>query len=151
MKLRKASLHDIPRLVEIEATSFSSKHCFTYQASHFRYIIQHANADLLVVGTAKDICGYALMLYRKGSKYGRLYSIAVAAGHRKKGLGRKLFNAAERAAYLRRCHTLHLEVRADNKRNQRIYRRWGCRKTAVYPQHFPDKVDAIRMDKCLEM
>lgn len=151
MIIRKARLRDVPRLVEIENNSFTSQHCFLYQASHFRYIIKNANADLLVIGKANtSVYGYALLLYRKKSKRCRLYSIAIDTMHRKKGLGRKLFQGAERAAAERLCDTLHLEVRADNKRNQRIYQKWGCKKTTVYPQHYPDKVDAIRMDKKLE-
>lgn len=149
MMIRNARLSDIPRLVEIEQNSFSSRTVFMYEAGHFRHIIKRANADLLVIGKPKEIYGYALLLYRKKSKYCRLYSIAIDSAHRKKGLGRKLFKSAENAALARQCQVIHLEVRANARRNQRIYSNWGCEKTNVYPRHYPDNMDAIRMDKCL--
>ncbi|WP_425397025.1 N-acetyltransferase family protein [Aeoliella sp.] len=56
-----------------------------------------------------------------------IHDLSVVAGHRDKGIGRKLLAAVEDYARENDCHALTLEVRADNARGRHLYWSFGFR------------------------
>ena len=137
---------DLDALCEIEARSFAADRLSRRSLKRF---LVGDTAILRVAAAGGDILGYHLVLRRAGSVVARLYSIAVAKAARGHGLGERLLADAERAARRRGAAVLRLEVRADNARAVRLYKRRGYAQFGVYRQYYADKADALRFQKRL--
>ena len=141
---RSAETKDLDQLAQLE------QRCFDYDQltrRNFHWMLTRANADLVVVEENKQIVGYVLTLYHSGTSLARLYSMAVDAGQRGKGLGNRLMEAAERAAQKRKCAYLRLEVRPDNLSAIKLYESRGYRQFDVIQDYYDDHADAKRFEK----
>jgi ribosomal protein S18 acetylase RimI-like enzyme len=86
---------------------------------------------------------------RQGAGVARLYSIAVDPAERRLGLGRRLLDAAEAAAWRAGAKELRLEVRAGNRGALATYLAAGYRPIGRYPGYYEDGADALRFAKPL--
>ncbi|HRQ65609.1 MAG TPA: GNAT family N-acetyltransferase, partial [Xanthomonadaceae bacterium] len=120
--LQPAHPGDLPALLMLEQSSFSGDRL---NARQFRYHMGHKRNRLLVAKINGTVVGAALVFLRKGSDLARLYSIAVDARARGRGLGTALLQAAEQAAFTAGARRLRLEVRSDNSAAIALYARRG--------------------------
>ena len=95
------------------------------------------------------LAGYALTLFRSGSRRARLYSIAVDRAARGTGAGRRLLADAERIAAGRGARVLALEVRVGNRPAIGLYRKAGYREQGRRDGYYEDGATAIRFAKAL--
>lgn len=93
---------------------------------------------------------YALTVFRRGSRVARVYSIAVAADARGRGLASALLADAERIGVARGAERVSLEVRGDNPAAIRLYERRGYVFKGIYPDYYEDGADARRYEKRLD-
>jgi ribosomal protein S18 acetylase RimI-like enzyme len=144
-RLRRARLGDLPDLLALEA------HFPTDRLSRagFRHLLMHGHADVLVYLRAGQVLGNAVVLYRRGSRRARLYSLVTHPAHRGTGIGRLLLAAAERAACRRGCAEIHLEVRSANRTAIRLYRGREYKVTRRIARFYEDGADALRLGKTL--
>jgi [ribosomal protein S18]-alanine N-acetyltransferase len=106
-----------------------------------RYYIV-AEADEVVVGYAG--------LSTAGGDQGDVQTIAVRADRQGEGIGTALLAELITVAESRGCRELFLDVRADNARAQRLYRRTGFTDIGVRRGYYqPSGADAIVM--CLRL
>jgi len=141
-----ATADDLDALVVLEA------HAFTHDRlsrRSFRHLLTRGNAAALIDREAEGLCGYAVVLFRRGSAHARLYSIAVDPEYRGRGKGVALLAAAEQAGRERGCADLRLEVHPENRQARELYARAGYREFGIYPEFYEDGADAIRMEKTL--
>lgn len=90
------------------------------------------------------IVGYAGLAAVAGT--GDVQTIATARDHWGTGLGSALLTALLRAATAAECHEVLLEVRVDNERAQRLYRRFGFEPIGIRRGYYqPGNVDALVM------
>src|SRR5204863_236295 len=92
LKIRRARRADFDALLEIEAEAFRTDRLTRRKLVH---LTTRGNASLLVGETRGRIVGYALVLFRRGTRSARLYGLAVAASERGRGLGARFLAAAE--------------------------------------------------------
>jgi len=144
--IRPARMSDIDTLVSIENSVFDSDRI---SRNAFRRHVGNTTGSLLVTERNGAIVGYALLLYRRGSRVARLYSIAVANGHGSSGIGRALLRAAEEAAVARECSALRLEVREGNARAVDLYQRAGFHRIGRKEAYYEDGAPALRFEKDL--
>ena len=144
--IRPARASDIDTLVSIENSVFDSDRI---SRRAFRSHVASGTASLLVAETDGAVAGYALLLYRRGARIARLYSIAVATGHASAGIGRGLLAAAETAARAKDSPILRLEVREDNARAIELYKRAGYRPIGRRENYYEDGAPALRLEKDL--
>ncbi|OCW20179.1 ribosomal-protein-alanine acetyltransferase [Pseudomonas sp. S3E12] len=137
---------DIPALVALEHQCFSSDRL---SSRSFHWMISRAHGQLRVAEQDGQLLGYALVLFRRGSRLARLYSIAVAARARGLGLGRQLLSHVEACAVTHGCTHLRLEVRTDNPGALALYERNGYRRFAVVNGYYADHTSALRLEKTL--
>ena len=97
-----------------------------------------------------EILGYSLLLFRDGTGVARLYSIAVDARHRGRGLAAALLADAERVALKRGRTRVSLEVRDDNGAAIRLYERLGYRLIGRNADYYADGAGARRYEKRLD-
>jgi ribosomal-protein-alanine N-acetyltransferase len=107
-----------------------------HPASTRRYIVAEA-ADGRIVG-------YAGLAAVAGT--GDVQSIATARDHWGTGLGARLLTELLRTATVADCHEVLLDVRVDNDRAQRLYRRFGFEPIGIRKGYYqPGNVDALVM------
>ncbi|MBI1776287.1 MAG: GNAT family N-acetyltransferase [Proteobacteria bacterium] len=144
--IRGARIGDIDDLLDLEAQCFSSDRL---TRRSFRHLLREGHSTTFVAVSRRVIQGYAMLLFRKGTKVGRLYSIAVDPRHRGQGVARRLMHLVEREARARDCRRLVLEVRPGNRPARRFYDEFGFRHFARKRGFYEDGVHALRLDKQL--
>jgi ribosomal-protein-alanine N-acetyltransferase len=98
----------------------------------------------LVAEQDGEIVAYAGLLAAGGQ--GDVLTIAVATDRWGKGIGSALLERLLAEADRRACHEVFLEVRADNDRAQRLYRRRGFADVGIRRAYYqPSGTDAIVM------
>jgi len=145
MPIRNAELDDLNQIAAIEKAVFTTDRL---SRRSLRAFITSNKATLLVATRRGKIMGYSLIGFRRGSKFARLYSLAVAPGVT--GVGRKLLRASEKVARDRDCDALRLEVRADNQRARKLYEKSGYLCFEEIEQYYEDGETALRLVKSLK-
>ena len=139
--IREAQASDISRICTIEAEAFHSDRLSRRSLAAFA---RSPSACLLVACGDSGILGYAVVLFRRGARSARLYSLAVAARAAGAGLGKRLLAAAEQAARRRGADRLTLEVRTDNAAAIRLYDRAGYALLGRRENYYGDGTPALR-------
>ena len=143
--LRDARPDDLPALLALEAQFPGDR----LAARQLRHHLANPSAALRVLAERGRVAGYALLLLRRGARQARLYSIAVDAAQRGRGLGEMLLRDAEKIARRAGRSALRLEVRADNRAALALYEKAGYRRIGAYPAYYDDGTDAVRFEKAL--
>ncbi|KFL37544.1 GNAT family N-acetyltransferase [Arenimonas donghaensis] len=140
VQLRDARPDDLPALLALEARFPGDR----LSARQFRHHLGNPRARLRVLADEAGVQAYHLVLLRRGSRWARLYSIAVADAARGQGLGRRLLADAEAQARAAGCRGLRLEVRQDNPAANALYVAAGYRRLGALPGYYDDGADGWR-------
>jgi ribosomal-protein-alanine N-acetyltransferase len=144
MILREMTEADLPAVLELEHALFPedawSERMFREelgQRPHARYyVLAEEGPDALI--------GYAGLAAAAGT--GDVQTIGVRHAHWGRGVGAALLGALLSEAAARGCTEVFLEVRADNERAKKLYRRFGFEEVGVRKRYYlPSGVDAIVM------
>ena len=144
--IRTAEPGDLAELFRIENAAFAGDRI---SRRSFRRFLESPRARLLVATGPDGLVGYALLLLRQATALARLYSLAVDPACRGQGLGAKLLEASEVAAFDSDRIVLRLEVRADNEAAIALYHRSGYRMLGRVEAYYEDGCAALRMEKLL--
>lgn len=115
----------------------------------------NANDGLLFVGEQEGQVIATVMAGCDGVR-GWIYALAVADGHRRRGVGRRMLEEAERALFARGCAKINLQVRATNSEVIQFYEQCGFsledraslgKPLRVEPQTAADPVPTIRVNE----
>ncbi|MCM2130512.1 GNAT family N-acetyltransferase [Larsenimonas rhizosphaerae] len=145
--VRLATPDDLDRLWQLETTCFSDDDD-RFSRRQLRYLLTRAKAITLVCGD-ETLWGYATLLIRRASGFGRIYSLCVAPDARGQGGGEALLEALEAQAQSLGLDQLRLEVRVDNDRALRLYQRRGYDRTAWLDDYYSDGCAGWKMIKWL--
>ena len=145
-RIRNGKPADLAALCEIEARAFAADRL---SRQSFRRLIGRPSAVLRAAVVDGAVVGYHLVLTRSGSAVARIYSIAVTAAARGRGIGEKLLADAERQATRRGAAVLRLEVHPGNAGAIRLYQRRGYTRIGTYRDYYADGADALRYQKTL--
>lgn len=148
MRVRRAELSDLDDLVALEDATFDSDRMS--RAQYRRHLDSDSARVLVASANHRRFLGTAVVLFRKGSRVARLYSLASKPEARGKGVGSSLVEAVERLSRQRGCRELRLEVRPDNVAAIRLYERLGYRRLGRLAGFYEDGTDAWRYAKALE-
>lgn len=145
--LREMRWWDLPAVQVLEGELFPED---AWSAGMFWSELAHARGPgatrRYLVAEAPDgtLAGYAGLAAASGSA--DVQTIAVAPAHQGTGLGARLLTELLAAATAFACQEVFLEVRADNLRAQRLYRRFGFEPVGVRRGYYqPGSVDALVM------
>jgi ribosomal protein S18 acetylase RimI-like enzyme len=141
-------LEDLDELLVLEQACFQSDRISRRQ---FRYLLTRGNARTLAATDPQisRLLGYVMVLFSRGTSLARLYSIAVSASARGRGVGRRLVEAAEAAARDKASADLRLEVRRDNTASLALFRQMGYREFGTIEDYYEDHMGALRLQKSL--
>lgn len=146
IEMRRARRDDVDALLALEETAFATDRL---TRRSLRQFLASPSAVLTVVTLEREVAGYALVLFRSGSRSARLYSIAVARQAAGRGIGSALLSAAEQQSRERGCEAMSLEVSVQNHRAMDLYTRCGYRPIRKLPGYYSDGGDALRLGKTL--
>lgn len=144
--IRPATAADLGALLALERAAFTSDHLSRRQ---YRQHLHSPTAAVLAAVDAGGLLGKAVVFFRHNSDIARLYSIAVNARARARGVGEALLHAVAKESRTRGCTRLRLEVRQDNAGAMRLYERLGYRRFAARVGFYEDGADAWRYEKTL--
>jgi ribosomal protein S18 acetylase RimI-like enzyme len=114
-----------------------------------RRLLASPSAEILLAQTDDAVAGVAIVLFRAGSRIARLYSVAVDPKHTGCGVASALLARAEKAARLRQCVSLRLEVHERNRGAIMVYRKAGYHEFGRHARYYEDSGDALRFEKQL--
>ena len=143
--VRTADESDLDAIFALECESFASDRL---SRRALRRFLKASHRPLLVARSGGRLVGYIVL--RLYAKTARVYSLAVAASHGRRGIGRQLLRAAERYALAHGRNRLCLEARYDNLSAIALYERLGYRNFGRYPGYYADGAEAVRFEKPLE-
>lgn len=143
--MRRAAPRDLEALARLEAHFPTDR----LERDALRRFLGRGSADVFVAEVGDDIVGDAIVLYRRGFRGARLYSLVVAPSARGRGVASELLDAAERGARDRGSVVMRLEVREDNEPARALYAKHGFEVAGRTADFYQDGSAAVRMRKRL--
>ena len=144
VQLREAGNDDLEALLGLEKAAFDSDRL---SRRSFRHWISSGKRAFLVATVEGMLAGYILVIYHRGTRLARLYSIATDPRFRGCGIARRLIEAGERAASDSGRFIMRLEVATGNKAATALYESLGYLTFGSYRDYYDDHGDAARMQK----
>ena len=145
-KIEKATLEDLDALQKIEKECFSEE---AFTREHLTYLLETPNAINLKAEADNKIFGFIIGLIETHDKVrvGHIFTVDVAAKHRRTGIGLKLLDELERVFLEKSAKAIYLEVRADNKSALKLYRKKGYSETQPLENYYSKGAHGFRMKK----
>ena len=140
LRLRDAREADLGSLVAIEAQFPGDR----ISPALFRRLLGDRRAIVRVAEAGGRPVGFHVVRRRGFDRRGWLYSIAVDAPERGRGIGRRLLADAGLAARRDGRRGLVLEVRQDNPAAIALYERAGFRRVKALRRYYDDGTDGWR-------
>jgi ribosomal-protein-alanine acetyltransferase len=145
IRITKASLRDLPAMIELEQTCFTA---YRLTARQLRYLLRRQTAVVLVAKANGAVIGDAIGLLRRSTRVsGRIYTIAVNPTYRGKNIGAKLLDALLRRLRRRGAQRLTLEVQKRNRAAIALYENNGFQITKVLKDYYAKNRDGLRMTR----
>ncbi len=140
--IRKATLSDLEVLCSLE------KHCFEkkrFSEDHVRWLLESPDATSYVYYNEDGIVA-SIILMRLGM-IGKVVSLGVAPGHRRRGIATELMALGERVMRDRGATSMHLEVGITNDTAIMLYESLGYEIVREMPRYYSWGEDALSMKK----
>jgi [ribosomal protein S18]-alanine N-acetyltransferase len=109
--------------------------------------IDGRESSVVVARRERRVAAFAIMHF--GDDVAHLNLLAVAAAHRRQGLGRRLIEWLAATAVEAGVFRINLEVRADNHAARRFYQRIGFSALNVVQGYYQGRESALRMTRRL--
>lgn len=147
MVLRQMTVADLDQVVALELALFGDE-AWTRQMLVEELAQQPASRHYLVAVHDGRIVGYAGLLGVGGQA--DVLTLGVAADRWGRGIGSALLEALLDEAVRRGCAEVFLEVRTDNSRAQRLYRRHDFTEIGIRRGYYqPSGADALVMRRAV--
>jgi len=144
MKVRKAELADLPRMVEIEGLCFPEETAFP--PGMFAYLIRYAIS--LVACEPEDKAVGFIVGYVSGRE-GAIYTLDIHPLFRRRGIGGRLINAVEQELKALGAKSIRLEAAAENEEALKLYHQAGYIESEFLPNYYGRGKNALRLRKNL--
>ena len=143
--IRRAGPQDLNALLRLEE-SFPESDRVTRR--NLLRQLRSPSVDVLLFED-REVLGGLVLLFRKGLRIARIYSISVLPTATGRGIGQALLQASIPAARARNCDRLRLEVRASNARAISLYERSGFCVIGEKPSYYDDGETALILELSL--
>ena len=120
-----------------------------YDPARIAGAIRRRDTTVLTAVDRTALAGFALMEF--GDERAHLVLLAVRPTHRRRGIGRKLFEWLLESALTAGMESVHLELRAGNEAARRFYRALGFSETIMIPRYYGGTETALRMIRLLRV
>jgi ribosomal-protein-alanine N-acetyltransferase len=144
--VRAADIRDLPGLMRIEGECFGVE---MFSADTIRSFIERDDTFVIVAMESKDIVGSAMCMISEERQEGRIASIAVLPGSRRKGTGVQLLEGCESKFLRFGLGTSTLEVDVANEAAIALYESKGYEINGIIHDFYGLGRDAYVMQKPL--
>jgi len=145
--IRNATLADLDTLTQLERIVFDPNKYPISSRRNFEHLLKYGKAVVLVAEDQNIIRGMAVLLFRKTSKFGRLYSIGVDPAYQGGEFGKALFSSAEYLVKEQGLIGMVLEIRADNVKHRDRYVSSGYKIIEKLQDYYPDGSSGLKLKK----
>lgn len=142
--IEAAELDHLEQLLELEGICFKTDRLS--RRSMRRFLISEQSVFQVAMHDG-HVVGYLLVIFHRGTRLARLYSIAVSPGFQGQGIARRLMEAGENEAQTRGALHFRLEVSRNNDKAIKLYHSLGFIDFGLLPDYYEDHSDALRMQK----
>lgn len=143
--IREMDRLHVPRVLEIERACYPAP----WSDLAFNHEIKSEASVALVAMDGESVAGYLVGWIAAGQVH--VANIAVAAGHRRRGVGTRMMLRLLEEAVQRGCTSSSLEVRESNRAARSMYSRLGYHAVALRKSYYSSPAeDAVVMVKDLE-
>lgn len=144
--IRNAVAADLKELLRLENAGFKVDRLSRRSMQRW---LRHSGCIFLVYVQGDELCGYILVILRRGTRLARLYSLAVDPARQRQGIAELLVKRAEQDARDASALFMRLEVAGNNAGAIRLYNKLGYQQFGLYQDYYEDHSDALRMEKCI--
>lgn len=137
---RRIGMNRIADFLALEESCFT---CDRVSRRNLRHLLQSPSAYCLGAYRDGKFIGSMIVLFKKNTHVGRIYSLAVSESARGLGVGRGFVIHAEKEARRRGCTRMRLEVRMGNIPAIRVYEELGYEDTKTLPGYYEDGTHAL--------
>lgn len=148
LSLVAATAADLDELVALEQRCFESDRL---SRRSFRRWIDGDQCVFLLARDGQRLAGYILVLFHRGTRLARIYSLAVDPDYRGRGLARRLIAAGEEGARASGRFYMRLEVSSQNRNAIALYETLGYKQFGLYQDYYEDHSDALRYQKRIRL
>ena len=145
IEFRKMSLLDIDRVMEIELSSFVEpwkKEDLTREILSNEFAHIYVGEILLEDGSKKIISFYDFWITFDSAT---ICQIATDQQYRNQGIGYLMMQEIISDCYAARVSNITLEVRKNNEKARKLYKKCGFEEVLEKPHYYPNGEDAIYM------
>ena len=142
--LRQAKVGDIPAILEIEQECFQED---SFSREQFVYLICRSKGTFYVVVEQERMIAYVSLLFHAGTRYLRIYSIAVHPDCRGRKLGQLLMERTIETAFDCRAVKITLEVNVSNPAALRLYQKNKFEPVRTINNYYADGSNAYSMHR----
>ncbi|WP_341937322.1 GNAT family N-acetyltransferase/peptidase C39 family protein [Marinimicrobium sp. C2-29] len=143
-----ATAPDLDDLVALEQRCFDSDRL---SRRSFRRWLDGDQCVFLLARDGQRLAGYILVLFHRGTRLARIYSLAVDPDYRGRGLARRLIASGEEGARSSGCFYMRLEVSSQNRNAIALYETLGYKQFGLYQDYYEDHSDALRYQKRIRL
>jgi len=118
-----------------------------YDPARVQATIRRRDMSVLTAFDRGTLAGFAMMEFR--DERAHLVLLAVRPTHRRRGIGRRMFEWLLESALTAGIESMHLEMRVGNDAARRFYRALGFSETIVIPRYYGGSEAALRMIRVL--
>jgi ribosomal-protein-alanine N-acetyltransferase len=120
-----------------------------YDPARVGAAIRRRDTTVLTAVDRTALAGFAMMEF--GDERAHLVLLAVRPTHRRRGIGRRMFEWLLESALTAGIESVHLELRASNEAARRFYRALGFSETITIPRYYGGSEAALRMIRMLRV
>jgi len=142
--IRKFSLKELSRIMEIENTSFVFD---AFTKNMFLNLYCRCSNLFIIAEISKVISGYMITCNEYGGW--KVISIAIDPIYRRKGIGSNLANTTFNQLKTSSIKSLESEVRKTNSVGICFWKSLGFLPLKIIPNYYNNGIDALRMRKLL--
>ena len=118
-----------------------------YRAERIARYVRDPETVVLTAHERTALAGFAIMQF--GEERTHLVLMAVAPGHRRRGVGRHLLGWLVESAKVAGIMSIHVELRAQNRAAHAFYRAAGFVESLRIPGYYRGRETAVRMLRLL--
>jgi len=144
--VRTADLRDLPGLLRIEEECFGVE---MFSADTIRSFVERNDTFVIVAMESEEVVGSAMCMISEERQEGRIASIAVLPGSRRKGTGVQLLEECERKFFRFGLEMSTLEVDVANEAAIGLYQSKGYEIKGIISDFYGLGRDAYVMQKPL--
>jgi [ribosomal protein S18]-alanine N-acetyltransferase len=147
LSVRLATREDAAGIAEMSRDEIEQGLPWSWTEGRVANAISNPETNVIVAGPAGAPTGFGIMAYRE--EVAHLLLFAVAAAHRRHGVGSAMLEWLETVAREAGVRRVRVECRRRNEAARNFYGEHGYHEQAIVPRYYRGKEDAVVLEKHL--